>query len=238
MIDLAAPAVRCRELSKSYGTGGATTPALRGLDLDLYPGELTVLAGPSGCGKTTLLSIISALLDRDSGLCEVFGHDLAGVPEPERAEFRSLALGFVFQAFNLLPALTALENVAVPLLIQRRRHADAVARARAMIEAVGLGGRGDALPAQMSGGQQQRVAIARALVHEPRLLICDEPTSALDHATGLDMMRLLRKTAVARDRVVLVVTHDPRVFPFADRLVHMEDGRVVAEERPEGAGEQ
>ncbi|TBR10499.1 MAG: ABC transporter ATP-binding protein [Lysobacter sp.] len=231
MTEPATPAVHCRQLSKTYASDGAPTPALRALDVDIHPGELTVLAGPSGCGKTTLLSIMSALLERDDGICEVFGRDLNGATEVERAHFRNHVLGFVFQSFNLLPALTATANVAVPLLIQGRPRDEAEARAARMLETVGLASRKDALPTRMSGGQQQRVAIARALVHGPRLVVCDEPTSALDHATGLEMMRLLRSAALAPERAVLVVTHDPRVFPFADRLLHMDDGRIIGDER-------
>jgi putative ABC transport system ATP-binding protein len=220
-------AVRCRGVTKGYGEGGARVQALRGVDLDVRRGELLVLSGPSGCGKTTLLSIISGILDADAGSCEVLGREPARLDEDARAGFRLENLGFVYQAFNLLPALSACENVSVPLLLGGVARAVAEERARAALHAVGLGGRGDALPPQLSGGQQQRVAIARALVHAPALVVCDEPTSNLDHAAGQEAMALLRSLAASGGRTVLVVTHDPRVVAFADRVAHMEDGRVV-----------
>ena len=147
--------------------------------------------------------------------------------QSERAHFRGVSIGFVFQLFNLLPALTAVENVAIPLLINgiSRRHAEA--RAREVLETVGLGIRLSARPAQLSGGQQQRVAIARALVHDPKLIVCDEPTSNLDHKTGRSMMEVLRGVAKSSDRALIVVTHDTRIFEFADRIAHMDDGKII-----------
>lgn len=220
-------AVQCREVTKTYGTGDASVMALRGVDLDIYCGELFMLVGPSGCGKTTLVSIIAAILDQDSGACSVLNQDLQQFGRDERARFRRKSVGFVFQSFNLLSALTATENVAVPLLIGGLPRKEALARASAALDGVGLGARANALPWQMSGGQQQRVAIARAMVHEPRLIICDEPTSGLDHETGYSMMELLRNTAKTPDRALVVVTHDERIFGFADRIGRMNDGRVV-----------
>ena len=220
-------AVRCRGLAKSYGEGDAVVPALRGVDLDVRRGELLMLVGPSGCGKTTLISIITAILDPDAGRCEVLGEQPARMEEAARARFRGRSIGFVFQAFNLLPALTALENVSVPLLLLGLGRREAQARARTVLESVGLGERVDALPARLSGGQQQRVAIARAVVHAPELIVCDEPTSNLDHQAGQDMMALLRDVARSPERALVVVTHDPRIFDFADRTAHMEDGRIT-----------
>jgi putative ABC transport system ATP-binding protein len=220
------PAVRCRGVTKEFGAGEARTAALRGVDLDVRAGELTLLVGPSGCGKTTLISVIAGLLRPTAGSVSVLGADLAALSGRQQALFRGRHLGFVFQQYNLLPALTAAENAAVPLLIAGVRRREAVARATAVLEAVGLGGRARSLPAQLSGGQQQRVAIARALVHEPRLLVCDEPTAALDAQAGQTVMGLLRQVAVQPGRAVLVVTHDSRVFGFGDRVVHMSDGRV------------
>jgi putative ABC transport system ATP-binding protein len=220
-------AVHCRELTKTYGKGDAKVTALRGADLDVRRGELLMVAGPSGCGKTTLISIIAAILEPDSGMCEVLGHNWQHLSENERSHFRGVAIGFVFQLFNLLPALTAVENVAIPLLINglSRRHAEA--RAREALEAVGLGARLSWLPAQLSAGQQQRVAIARALVHDPKLILCDEPTSNLDHDTGRSMMELLQGVAKRPDRALIVVTHDTRVYEFADRIARMDDGTIV-----------
>lgn len=227
MPDPGQVAVRCRGLTKRYGSGEESVPALRGVDLDVRMGELLMLVGPSGCGKTTLISIITAILDQDEGACEVLGHDIHGMTENERARFRVESIGFVFQAFNLLPALSALENVSVPLLLNDIAREEAEARARGVLEAVGLGAKLRALPAKLSGGQQQRVAIGRALVHGPRLVICDEPTSNLDTKAGHEMMDILRDVGRASDRALIVVTHDNRIFDFADRIARMEDGRVV-----------
>src|SRR5512146_1894606 len=204
-------AVRCRGVTKSYGTGDAQVKALRGVDLDVRHGELLMIVGPSGCGKTTLISVIAGVLDRDSGECEVLGRDLNEMDQRARAHFRRGSIGFVFQLFNLLPALNAVENASVPLLINGLVRGEAEARAKHALETVQLGARLDALPAKLSGGQQQRVAIARALVHEPKLIVCDEPTSNLDHSTGQRMMELLRQLARRPDRALIVVTHDPRI---------------------------
>lgn len=220
-------AVSCRGLTKSYGASDARVMALRGVDLDVRRGEMLILAGPSGCGKTTLISIIAAILEADSGTCEVLGHDLQHMNESERASIRGVSIGFVFQLFNLLPALTAIENVAVPLLINGVSHWQAEARAKEVLEAVELGAYMSALPAQLSGGQQQRIAIARALAHEPKLIVCDEPTSNLDHVTGHNMMEALRSVASSADRTLIVVTHDTRIYEFGDRIAFMEDGKIT-----------
>ncbi len=229
-------AVRCRNLTKTYGGGQAAVSALRGVDLDVRRGEMLLLVGPSGCGKTSLISIIATISDQDSGTCEVLGQDVRQLNGLERARFRNQTVGFVFQVFNLLPALTVVENIAVPMLIagQTRKHAEL--RASELAERVGLAERRRAPPAELSGGQQQRVAIARALACEPKLLVCDEPTSSLDHESGQTMMELLKREAKAPDRAVIVVTHDPRIFSFADRIARMDDGRIVdPQERPANA---
>ena len=230
-------AVRCRGVTKTYGSGEGAVIALRGVDLDVFSGELLMLLGPSGCGKTTLISIITAVLDQDEGTCEVLGHDLQRMTEAERTRLRGEAIGFVFQAFNLISALSALENVSVPLLIQGAPRAVAEQRASDALAAVGLGARINALPSKLSGGEQQRVAIARALVHKPKLLVCDEPTSNLDTKTGHDMMEILRGVADTPDRALIVVTHDTRILHFADRIARMEDGRVVEISRIAGRQE-
>lgn len=221
-------AIRCRGLAKSYGKGDAQVQALQGVDIDIPFGELTMLVGPSGCGKTTLISIVAGILDQDEGECTVLGQDLHAMAPDERTRFRGKSIGFVFQAFNLIPSLTVTENAAVPLLINGTPRKEAMSRARAAVEAVGLGGRADALATQLSGGQKQRVAIARALVHEPKLIVCDEPTSNLDHTSGQQAMELLRHVVRSQDRALVVVTHDPRILEFADRIAQMDDGRIVS----------
>jgi putative ABC transport system ATP-binding protein len=220
-------AVRCRGVRKSYGAGDARVMALRGIDLEVRRGELLMIVGPSGCGKTTLVSVIAGILDQDSGDCEVLGHDLKALAPRRRARFRGASIGFVFQLFNLLPALNAVENVSIPLLLNGTIRKEAEARAKDVLAAVELGSRLDSLPDKLSGGEQQRVAIARALVHNPALIVCDEPTSNLDHATGHGVMKLLRDTARNADRALVVVTHDPRIFEFADRIARMDDGTIT-----------
>jgi putative ABC transport system ATP-binding protein len=223
-------AIRVRGVTKEFGTGGAVARALRGVDLDVPYGEMLLLVGPSGCGKTTLVSIIAGTLEPTAGEVAVLGHDLAAMTNGAKVRFRRENVGFVFQSYNLLPALTAAENAAVPLLIAGWRRRDAVEKAADVLESLGLGDRLANLPSELSGGQQQRVAIARALVHEPRLLVCDEPTSALDAENGRITMELIERLAVQPDRAVIVVTHDSRVYSFADRIASMEDGRIEAVE--------
>ena len=219
-------AVSCKNVVKVYDTGGDKVVALGGIDLEICMGELMMLVGPSGCGKTTLISVIAGILDQDSGSCEVFGEDLLHMRSREKLKFRAKNIGFVFQAFNLLPSLNAVENVSIPLIINGAKRQTAERQAANVLEQVGLGTRGKSLPSQLSGGQQQRVAIARALVHDPRLIVCDEPTSALDHETGHNVMELLRQVALHRDRALVIVTHDARIFSFADRIAQMDDGHV------------
>src|SRR4051794_14482904 len=163
-------AVHCRGVVKTYGSGSAAVTALRGIDLDVRAGELMMLVGPSGCGKTTLISVIAGILNQDSGECTVYGNDLHAMSQGARTRYRGRSIGFVFQAFNLLPTLTAAENAAIPLLVNGMKRGEALDRARAMLDRVGLANRTRSLPSQLSGGQQQRVAIARALVHDPKLI--------------------------------------------------------------------
>lgn len=219
-------AVRCRAVEKYFGEGDARIHVLRGVDFEAPQGQLTFLVGPSGCGKTTLISVIAGLLDASGGEIELFGQDTRKLSSHNQILFRRKNLGFVFQQYNLLPSLTAAENASVPLLAAGMRRKEAVDRAKALLVKLGLETRLDTLPNKLSGGQQQRVALARALVHEPRLIICDEPTAALDHATGESVMELLATSAVHPDRAVVVVTHDNRVFHFANTIAHMNDGRI------------
>ena len=221
-------AVRCRGVTKTYGQGAAAVPALRGVDLEVRAGELLMLVGPSGCGKTTFISVIAGVLSRDGGQCVVFEHDYRDMPEVETTRFRGRNVGFVFQAFNLIPTLTAAENVAAPLIINGARRRAAVEHANEVLAKVGFDERMmRSFPQDLSGGQQQRVAIARAMVHNPRLIVCDEPTSALDSETGHMVMGLMRRVALDKDRALVVVTHDARIFEFADRIARMEDGRIT-----------
>jgi putative ABC transport system ATP-binding protein len=221
-------AVRSRDVTKVFGRGETQVQALRGIDLDIRLGELTMLVGPSGSGKTTLLSVITGLLDATSGELVVLGQRPADLTQEDLILFRRKNLGFVFQQYNLLPALTAAENVAVPLLADGIKKSQAVARGRDFLADLGLAHRIRALPSELSGGEQQRVALARALIHEPRLIVCDEPTSALDARTGQTVMELLSATAVRPGRAVIIVTHDARIFDFADQVAHMDDGRIVS----------
>ncbi|WP_246523175.1 ABC transporter ATP-binding protein [Gemmata palustris] len=226
-------AIALRGVTKEFGTGDTKTVALADITLDLPYGELVLLVGPSGCGKTTLISVVAGLLDATRGEVDVLGQNLTLMRNGRKVRFRGDNIGFVFQQYNLLPALTAAENACVPLLIAGWSRAKAVARAGELLTAVGLGARLNSYPNQLSGGQQQRVAIARALVHHPRLLVCDEPTAALDASSGRTVMELIREVAVQPDRAVVVVTHDSRVYDFGDRIVSMADGRIEkVETRP------
>jgi putative ABC transport system ATP-binding protein len=229
-------AVRARGIVKSFGTGDTQITVLRGIDLDIYLGELLLLVGESGGGKTTLLSAIAGILDINEGNIDVLGVPLSALPANKRTRFRGQTMGFIYQQFNLLPALTAAENVAVPLLIQNIGRSEALRRARGMLNRVGLTDRTEFLPKNLSGGQQQRVAIARALVNEPRLLICDEPTAALDGPNGQKIMELLREVGRSPDRCVIVVTHDSRIFHFGDRMASLTDGRITNIERIQQEG--
>ncbi|MFO1155263.1 MAG: ABC transporter ATP-binding protein [Rhodospirillales bacterium] len=227
------PAVHLRGVTRAFGSGAAKVMALRGIDLDVRHGELMMLVGPSGCGKTTLISVIAAILDADDGEVIVLGQDVRAMRQSAKTAFRRDHIGFVFQAYNLIPSLTAAENVAVPLLIRGKAQAGALTVARKVLGEVGLADRTEALPDELSGGQQQRVAIARALVHDPQLIVCDEPTSALDHTTGQLLMQLLRRVVLAGERSLVIVTHDARIFDYADRIAEMDDGRIVAVRLPE-----
>ena len=228
-------AVRIRGVTKHFGSGDRRVQALRGVDWDVSKGQMSLLVGPSGCGKTTLLSVIAGILDCDEGEVTIFGSKVTAMGDRERTRFRAKHIGFVFQQYNLLPALTAAENASIPLVIAGAPKERAVGHARAVLGMLGMGTKTESLPSQLSGGQQQRVAIARALVHDPSLLVCDEPTAALDHETGITVMELLREAAVRPDRAVVIVTHDNRVLHFGDRIARMDDGRIV--EVTERAGE-
>ncbi len=218
--------VRAKGLTKSFGEGHARIPVLKGVDLEVAPGEVVLLVGPSGSGKTTLLSLIAGMLEVDDGEINILGHTLGNMTAAAKSQFRLEYLGFIFQQYHLLPALTAVENAAIPLLIRGMNRTEALARAEEILQSVGMGARLGAMPLTLSGGEQQRVAIARALVSEPRLLLCDEPTASLDGETGHRVVEKLHEIGKRHDRAVIIVTHDSRIFEFGDRIAHMEDGRI------------
>ncbi len=225
--------VICDNVHRSFGSGETYVEVLKGVHFTAARGEMTFLVGPSGCGKTTLISMIAGLLSATSGKLSVLGQPLDSLSSHELILMRRRHLGFVFQQYNLLAALNAAENVAVPLLATGMARREALDRARAMLEKLGLGSRSHLHPPLLSGGQQQRVALARALVHEPSLVICDEPTAALDHKTGAAVMDLLAEAAVHPDRAVIVVTHDSRVYSYAHSIAHMGDGVIDHVSSPE-----
>jgi len=220
-------AITVRGIVKDFGRGDTRVRALHGVDREIYPGELTYLVGESGSGKTTLISIIAGILYPSEGTVRVFGTEIYDLSENDLVRFRLANIGFIFQQYNLIPTLTAAENASVPLVAAGMARAEAVERGRRTLEQLNIGDLADRLPRQLSGGQQQRVAIARALVHDPRLVVCDEPTAALDAASGRRVMDLLRAVALGSDRAVIIVTHDNRIFDLADRILTIEDGRIV-----------
>ncbi|WP_028051138.1 ABC transporter ATP-binding protein [Cellulomonas sp. URHD0024] len=221
--------VRLRDVVKTFALGsGARLTAADRVDLDLEPGSLTALTGPSGSGKSTLLHLIGAIETADSGSLLVDDLDLTTANRRTLAAYRS-GVGFVFQRFHLLPALTALHNVMVPVLPLRHLDFDRVERARELLDAVGLAGREDALPSRLSGGQQQRVAIARALINRPRLLLADEPTGNLDSHTGQSVLELILGLRDRYPMTIVLSTHDTGIAAVCERVVHILDGRVNAE---------
>lgn len=219
--------VVCNGVEMEFSTAAGLLKVLKGVDFEAPAGQLTMLVGPSGCGKTTLISVIAGLLRGAHGSVNVFGAEVTTLSSTDLVSFRLRNVGFIFQQYNLLAGLTVAENAAVPLIASGTPWGESVERASILLEKLGLGQHLEKLPHQLSGGQQQRVAIARALVHEPRLLLCDEPTAALDGKSGQSVMRLLRDLAVQPDRAAIVVTHDPRVYSFADSVAYMEDGLLL-----------
>jgi len=221
------PAVDVRGVFKQFRQGGDCIDALKDVSLQVGHSEIVMIVGPSGCGKTTLLSVIAGTLFFDSGEIDLFGHSLHRLTEKEVTSFRRKHIGFIFQQYHLIPTLNCLENVTIPLLLNAADPSEAEQRAAAALAQVGLKGREKDYPRKLSGGQQQRVAIARALVHQPKLVICDEPTAALDADSGVRIMDLLKDIAAMDGRCLLVVTHDNRIFKYADRIVKMDDGKVI-----------
>jgi putative ABC transport system ATP-binding protein len=228
-MEATVPAVRVTELEKVYGTGAAATKALDRVQLAVLPGEYVAIMGPSGSGKSTLLHIIGALESPTSGHVEVAGKRLDGMSERELTTLRRDHIGFIFQFFNLLPSLSALENVLLPALIARRADHAMTRRAQSLLERVGLAERCSHLPSELSGGEQQRVSIARAMLMSPQLLLADEPTGNLDSRAGGAVLELLRELGREEGHTVIMVTHDPSAAAIADRVVFFRDGRVAGE---------
>ena len=218
--------IQIRNLSKVYGEGAAQAPALKNIDLDVEAGEVLMLMGPSGSGKTTLLSIMGAILRATSGSVRIAGREIVGLSESELPKVRLENIGFIFQSFNLFPALTVRENVELALKLKGQRGGAARKQATELLERVGLGAKLQSHPADLSGGQKQRVAIARALAGDPRIILADEPTASLDSTSGRVVMEILSSLAKERGRAVVIVTHDTRVLSYADRTVHIADGEI------------
>lgn len=220
------PAISVRQLTKIYSSGTTQLRALDAVDMDVQPGELVLLMGPSGSGKTTLLSIMGCILRASSGSIRILGKEIYHLNEKQLPQVRLAHIGFVFQGFNLFPALTAGENVELALNLKGMHGSDARGSAAVLLDQVGLGDKYDSLPANLSGGQKQRVAIARALAGEPNIILADEPTGALDSQSGRMVMDLMRRLARERNRAVVLVTHDNRIRDYADRVIQIEDGRI------------
>ena len=220
-------AIEVRNLIKTYGAGETAVDALKGVDLDVEEGELLLLLGASGSGKTTLVSIVGCILSATSGSCRLHGFETVGLAQKRLPRVRLENIGFIFQGFNLFPALTAEENVEITLDLKGVKGARAKRRAAELLERVGLGEKRKSYPSDLSGGQKQRVAIARALAGDPRISLADEPTAALDSTSGKIVMDLLQELAHEQNAAVVVVTHDNRIFDYADRIVHIEDGRIT-----------
>jgi putative ABC transport system ATP-binding protein len=227
--DATAPLIRIRQLVKAYRRGDQEVPVLLGIDLDVQRGEFVALMGPSGSGKSTLLNLIAGIDKPSAGTIEIGGVDIATLGEGELADWRAAHVGFIFQFYNLMPVLTALENVELPLLLAELPGRERRRRAEAALASVGLADRAGHRPNELSGGQQQRVAIARALVTEPSLIVADEPTGDLDRSTGAEVLVLLQRLVAEQGKTIVMVTHDPKAAASAGRLVHLEKGVLVDE---------
>jgi putative ABC transport system ATP-binding protein len=225
--------VQLSNINKDFPVGDRDIRVLHDINADIRMGELTMIVGPSGCGKTTLISILSGILSTTTGEIDLMGTALTKISDTKKVLFRRKNIGFIFQQYNLLPALTAAENASMALSAAGVPEKEALARARKILEEIGMEGQTEKLPRQLSGGQQQRVAIARALAHNPKLIVCDEPTAALDAKTGQQVMEILRNVANDKNRAVLIVTHDNRIYHFADRILEMSDGRIIGDYKPD-----
>ncbi|MGO9061859.1 MAG: ABC transporter ATP-binding protein [Candidatus Binataceae bacterium] len=228
---MAQAAIVANKLSKWFGEGEARTVAVREASFEAYWGEMLYIVGPSGSGKTTLLSMISGILRPNSGSVTIDGRDLWSLSDDEIADFRKNTIGFVFQDYHLFPRLTTAENVAIPLILQKRSWKEALGAAARCLDVVGLAGKAELPPNKLSGGEQQRVAIARAIVHQPRMLVFDEPTASLDGETGRKIVSFVKTEILTAERCIVTVTHDSRIFEYSDRIMGMEDGRITGFER-------
>jgi len=224
---MAKTAVKATELEKSFGEGNAKTYAIRQISFEAYFGEMLYFVGPSGSGKTTLFSMTSGILKPDSGKVIVEGKDIWGLGANQIADFRLNKVGFVFQDYHLFGKLSTVENVAIPLILKKQDWDRSIKSAMEVLEVVGLANRASLAPGKLSGGEQQRVAIARAIVGRPDLLIFDEPTASLDGSTGKRILEFVKSDLLNDKRCILIITHDSRIFEFADRIIEMEDGKIV-----------
>jgi putative ABC transport system ATP-binding protein len=218
--------IKCKGIKKCFINGENRTQALKGIDLEIFDEKLTLLVGPSGSGKTTLLSIMETILTPDEGELSILGHDVHKMNELEKAAFRNEAIGVVFQALHLIPTLTVLENVILPLIIKGDNENEAKKKGVLLLEQLRIKEKMDLPPNHLSRGQQQRAAIARALINDPKIILCDEPTGALDQENGHAFMAILRELASSGKRTVFVITHDHRIFPFADHIININDGMI------------
>ncbi len=238
--------IECKKITKSFGQGDIRVETLKGIDLVAHEREMIMLMGPSGSGKTTLISIIGGILQQDSGECLVLDTPINSLKGEEKTKFRGKSIGFMFQYFNLVPTLTAIENVSIPLMLNGYDRAEIMERASELLHKMGLEAHRFRTPGNLSGGEQQRVAIARACIHKPPIILCDEPTSFLDHDRGEKIMGLLQDIKEENNCTLIVVTHDPRILHHADRIVTIEDGMIregshddasnIAEPQPQPSG--
>lgn len=219
-------AIHCKGIKKTFISGKNEIKALKGIDLQIFAQKLTLLVGPSGSGKTTLLSIIETILTPDEGELFILGHHVNPMHELEKAHFRSQNIGIVFQALHLISTLTVLDNVILPLLIKGDNEAHAKKKGLSLLQQLHIKEKADCHPTELSRGQQQRVAVARALVNDPKILLLDEPTSALDQENGQALMMILKDLAKSENRTVFVITHDHRIFSFADHIININDGLI------------
>ncbi len=218
--------IECKNIAKTFGKGETEVQPLRGINLVAHENEIIMLMGPSGSGKTTLISIIGGILQQSSGECVVLGKPINSLAEEEKTKFRGQNIGFMFQYFNLVPTLNALENAAIPLMLNGIPRAQAMEETKKFLQTVGLEKLVYQKPSNISGGEQQRVALTRACIHHPKIILCDEPTSFLDHERGKQIMELLQKIKTENKCTLIVVTHDPRILGFADRIIEIEDGML------------